>query len=39
MRCNDPRLSAEDVVLGYKQLLEVERGWHDMKQIIDLRPV
>jgi hypothetical protein len=25
--------------LGYKQLLEVERGWRDMKQIIDLRPV
>jgi hypothetical protein len=22
-----------------KQLLEVERGWHDMKQVIDLRPV
>ncbi len=25
--------------MGYKQLLEVERGWRDMKQIIDLRPV
>jgi len=25
--------------LGYKQLLEVERGWRDMKQILDLRPV
>ena len=30
---------AEDIALGYKQLLEVERGWRDMKQIIDLRPV
>ncbi len=30
---------AEDIALGYKQLLEVERGWRDMKQVIDLRPV
>jgi transposase len=35
----DPELSAEDIALGYKQLLEVERGWRDMKQVIDLRPV
>ncbi|WP_201760532.1 MULTISPECIES: hypothetical protein [unclassified Nonomuraea] len=39
LRCSDPHLSAEDITLGYKQLLEVERGWRDMKQIIDLRPV
>jgi Transposase DDE domain len=39
LRCSDPKLSAEDIALGYKQLLEVERGWRDMKQIIDLRPV
>jgi hypothetical protein len=39
LRCSDPRLSAEDIALGYKQLLEVERGWRDMKQVIDLRPV
>ena len=32
-------MSAEDIALGYKQLLEVERGWRDMKQILDLRPV
>src|SRR5207245_5906230 len=38
LRCSDPKLSAEDIALGYKQLLEVERGWRDMKQIIDLRP-
>ncbi|MER6076661.1 hypothetical protein ABT187_50130 [Streptomyces sp. NPDC001817] len=37
LRCSDPKLSAEDIALGYKQLLEVERGWRDMKQIIDLR--
>jgi len=39
LRCSDPKLTAEDIALGYKQLLEVERGWRDMKQIIDLRPV
>jgi hypothetical protein len=27
------------VALGYKQLLEVERGWRDMKSTLDLRPV
>src|SRR6266511_2115081 len=39
LRCSDPHLSAEDIALGYKQLLEVERGWRDLKQVIDLRPV
>jgi hypothetical protein len=39
LRCSDPNLSAEDIARGYKQLLEVERGWRDMKQILDLRPV
>ena len=39
LRTSDPHLSAEDIALGYKQLLEVERGWRDMKQILDLRPV
>jgi hypothetical protein len=39
LRSSDPGLSAEDIALGYKQLLEVERGWRDMKQVIDLRPV
>ncbi|MEU0521913.1 IS1634 family transposase, partial [Streptosporangium sp. NPDC006007] len=39
LRCSDPHLSAADIAVGYKQLLEVERGWRDMKQIIDLRPV
>ncbi|SNT63027.1 hypothetical protein SAMN05443665_10833 [Actinomadura meyerae] len=37
LRCSDPHLSAEDIALGDKQLLEVERGWRDMRQIIDLR--
>jgi transposase len=39
LRSSDPKLSAEDIALGYKQLLTVERGWRDMKQIIDLRPI
>jgi hypothetical protein len=39
LRTSDPAMSAEDIALGYKQLLEVERGWKDMKQVIDLRPV
>ena len=39
LRSSDPKLSAEDIAVGYQQLLEVERGWRDMKQIIDLRPV
>ena len=39
LRSSDPNLSAEDIACGYKQLLQVERGWRDLKQIIDLRPV
>jgi hypothetical protein len=39
LRCSDPKLSTEDIALGYKQLMAVERGWRDMKQVIDLRPV
>ena len=39
LRSSDPHLGAEDIALGYKQLLEVERGWRDMKQVIDLRPL
>ena len=39
LRCSNPHLSAADIARGYKQLLEVERGWRDMKQILDLRPV
>ncbi|MGH9181477.1 MAG: IS1634 family transposase [Acidimicrobiales bacterium] len=39
LRSSDPTLSADDIALGYKQLLEVERGWRDMKSTLDLRPV
>ena len=34
LRTSDPTLSAEDVAVGYKQLLEVERGWRDMKSTL-----
>ena len=39
MRSSDPTLSHEDTALGYKQLLQVERGWRDMKTTLDLRRV
>ena len=39
LRSSDPKLTAEDIAAGYKQLLEVERGWRDMKSVLDLRPV
>ncbi len=39
LRSSDPSLSAEDIAVGYKQLLEVERGWRDMKSTLELRPV
>ena len=39
LRSSDPTLSAEDIALAYKQLLQVERGWRDMKTTLDLRPV
>jgi hypothetical protein len=39
LRSADPAMSAEDIAAGYKQLLEVERGWRDMKSVLDLRPV
>ncbi len=39
LRTSDPTLTAEDIALGYKQLLEIERGWRDMKTTLDLRPV
>jgi hypothetical protein len=36
---SDPDLSAEDVALGYKNLLQAERGFRDLKSTLDLRPV
>jgi len=39
LRTSDPTLSVKDIALGYKQLLEIERAWRDMKSTLDLRPV
>jgi transposase len=36
---SDPDLSAGDVALGYKNLLEAERGFRDLKSQLLLRPV
>jgi hypothetical protein len=36
---SDPSLSAEDVALGYKQLIEAERSFRDLKGTLLLRPV
>lgn len=36
---SDDKLPIEDIVLGYKQLFEIERVFRDMKHLIDIRPV
>ena len=36
---SDLHLSAEDIALGYKQLLEVERAFRTLKSTLCLRPV
>ncbi len=36
---SDPDISAEDVAFGYKNLLEAERGFRDLKGILRLRPI
>lgn len=36
---NDDTLTAEDLALGYKQLMRVEESWRDMKSGLGLRPV
>jgi hypothetical protein len=36
---NDDTLSAEDMALGYKQMIRVEQAWRDMKSTLDMRPV
>ena len=39
LRTSDSTLSPEDLAAAYKQLLQVERGWRDMKGALGLRPV
>lgn len=36
---SDDSLSAEDVALGYKQLMEVERAFRTLKTTLDIRPI
>jgi hypothetical protein len=36
---SDPDLSAEDVALGYKNLLEAERAFGDLEATLELRPI
>jgi transposase len=36
---SDPDISAEDIALGYKNLLEAERSFRDLKGILRLRPI
>jgi hypothetical protein len=39
LRTSDTTLTADDLAAAYKQLLQVERGWRDMKGALGLRPV
>ena len=39
LRTSDDTLSPEDVVLGYKQLYEVEDAFRTLKTTLDMRPV
>ena len=39
LSASDDSLSLEDVALGYKQLMEVERAFKTLKTTLDLRPV
>ncbi|QZA32175.1 IS1634 family transposase [Hydrogenibacillus sp. N12] len=39
LRTSDDTLSAGDVALGYKQLIEVEAAFRTLKNTLDLRPV
>jgi transposase len=39
LKTSDDTISAEDVALGYKQLMDVERAFRTLKSQLDLRPV
>jgi hypothetical protein len=39
LRTSDETLSAGDIAEGYKALYEAERGFRDLKSMIDIRPV
>lgn len=39
LSASDDSLSGQDIALGYKSLMEVERGWRYFKHVLDVRPV
>jgi transposase len=39
IRSSDESLTPTDLAQGYKALYEAERGWRDVKHVIDMRPV
>ena len=39
IKTSDDTLSIEDIVLGYKQLYDIERGFRTLKSELELRPV
>ena len=39
LRTSDTTLTPDDLAAAYKQLLQIERGWRDMKGALGLRPV
>jgi hypothetical protein len=39
LRTSDTTLTPDDLAAAHKQLLQVERGWRDMKGALGLRPV
>ena len=39
LSCTDPTVPAADLATLYKGLLDVERCWRDLKQVLDIRPV
>ena len=39
LRTSDQTMTSDDLAVAYKQLLQVERGWKDMKGHLGLRPV
>ena len=39
LRTSDETLTGDDLAAAYKQLVQIERGWRDMKGALGLRPV
>jgi transposase len=39
IRTSDDTLSAEDVALGYKQLVDIEQAFRTLKSTLELRPM